>query len=109
MSGGSIRGLYPAMKKAVKQILDDYPGIKLNFLMSDGNMHYTFSHYSGKPMYIQRNMKGYGNAVILSTRIFGGGNWEEIPVDRLLVLNCGEIIVCSDKMIAENDHDQSEP
>ena len=96
MRSGSIRGLYPAMKKAVRQILDDFPGIKLNFLMSDGNMHYAFSHYSGKPMYIQRNMKGYGNAVLLSTQAFGGGNWEEIPVDRLLVLNCGEVIVRSD-------------
>ena len=98
MRSGSIRGLYPAMKKAVRQILDDFPGIKLNFLMSDGNMHYAFSHYSGKPMYIQRNMKGYGNAVLLSTQAFGGGNWEEIPVDRLLVLNCGEVIVCSDRI-----------
>ena len=98
MRSGSIRGLYPAMKKAVRQILDDFPGIKLNFLMSDGNMHYAFSHYSGKPMYIQRNMKGYGNAVLLSTQAFGDGNWEEIPVDRLLVLNCGEVIVCSDRI-----------
>jgi predicted glutamine amidotransferase len=88
------------MKKAVRQILNDYPGIKLNFLMSDGNMYYAFSHYydtrHSKPMYLQRNMKGYGNAVMLSTRVFGGGNWEKIPVDRLLVLNCGEVIVCSD-------------
>jgi len=95
--------LYPAMKKAVRQILDDFPGIKLNFLMSDGNMHYAFSHYYDtphpKPMYIQRNMKGYGNAVLLSTQAFGGGNWEKIPVDRLLVLNCGEVIVCSSPLI----------
>ena len=95
MRSGSIRGLYPAMKKAVRQILDDFPGIKLNFLMSDGNMHYAFSHYSGKPMYIQRNKKGYGNAILLSTQDFGGGDWEKIPRDRLLVLNCGEIIVFS--------------
>jgi glutamine amidotransferase len=105
MRSGSIRGLYPAMKKAVRQILDDFPGIKLNFLMSDGNMYYVFSHYyrqppcnarRPKPMYIQRNSKGYGNAILLSTQNFGDGNWEKIPEDTLLVLNCGEVIVRSD-------------
>ena len=93
MRRGRIHGLYPAMKKAVKRILKDYPGIKLNFLMSDGNMHYAFSHYDGKSMYIQQKSKGYGNAILLSTQKLGGGNWEKIPRDRLLVLNCGEIIV----------------
>ena len=105
MRSDSIRGLYPAMKKAVRQILDDFPGIKLNFLMSDGNMYYVFSHYyrqppcnahRPKPMYIQRNKKGYGNAILLSTQNFGDGNWEKIPEDTLLVLNCGEVIVRSD-------------
>ena len=101
MSGGSIRGLYPAMKKAVRQILDDYPGIKLNFLMSDGNMYYVFSHYDVKPMYIQRNLKGYGNAILISTQDFGDGNWKKIPADSLLVLNCGEVIVCSSNLTTE--------
>ena len=96
MIRGRIHGLYPAMKKAVRQILRDYPGIKLNFLMSDGNMQYAFSHYDGKPMYIQQNLKGYGNAILLSTQDFGDGNWEKIPEDTLLVLNCGEVIVRSD-------------
>ena len=98
---GSIRGLYPAMKKAVRQILDDFPGIKLNFLMSDGNMHYAFSHYDVKPMYIQQNLKGYGNAILISTQDFGDGNWKKIPADSLLVLNCGEVIVCSSNLITE--------
>jgi len=105
MRRDSIRGLYPAIKKAIRQILNDYPGIKLNFLMSDGNMYYVFSHYYSqppcnayrpKPMYIQRNMKGYGNAILISTQDFGDGNWEKIPDDSLIVLNCGEIIVRSD-------------
>ena len=102
MRRGRIHGLYPAMKKAIRQILNDYPGIKLNFLMSDGNMHYAFSHYDHKPMYIQRNIKGYGNAILLSTQDFGDGNWEKIPVDSLLVLNCGEIIVCSENLILKS-------
>ena len=101
MKRGRIHGLYPAMKKAVRQILDDYPGIKLNFLMSDGNMHYAFSHYDGKSMYIQQNLKGYGNAILLSTQDFGDGNWKKIPADSLLVLNCGEVIVCSSNLITE--------
>ena len=62
-------------------------------------MYYVFSHYDVKPMYIQRNLKGYGYAILLSTRDFGDGNWEKIPVDRLLVLNCGEVIVCSSNLI----------
>ena len=101
MKRGRIHGLYPAMKKAVRQILDDYPGIKLNFLMSDGNMHYAFSHYDVKPMYIQQNLKGYGNAILISTQDFGDGNWKKIPADSLLVLNCGEVIVCSSNLITE--------
>lgn len=67
--------------------------------MSDGNMQYAFSHYDGKPMYIQQNLKGYGNAILLSTQDFGGGNWKKIPKDSLLVLNCGEVIALSSNIL----------
>ena len=69
--------------------------------MSDGNMHYAFSHYDVKPMYIQQNKKGYGNAILISTQDFGDGNWKKIPADSLLVLNCGEVIVCSSNLTTE--------
>ena len=98
MRSGSIRGLYPAMKKAVRQILDDYPGIKLNFLMSDGNMHYAFSHYDGKPMYMLGRTKGYGGAVLLSTQKVTDENWQEIGTDRLLAITRGEVLVHSDRI-----------
>ena len=105
MEGDAMHGLYPALKKAVKRILDDYgkDNINLNFLMSDGNMHYAFSHYDDKPMYMLGRTKGYGGAILLSTAIkdrngrkLTDENWQEIGRNRLLAINCGEVIVRSD-------------
>ena len=100
MEGDAMHGLYPALKKAVKRILDDYgkDNINLNFLMSDGNMHYAFSHYDGKPMYMLGRTKGYGGAVLLSTQKVTGENWQEIGTDRLLAITRGEVLVHSDRI-----------
>ena len=96
-----IHGLYPAIKKALKKILDKYAPINLNFLLTDGYMYYAFNHYTRRPMYMLRRMKGYGPVVLLSTEQLQTPNnepWEKIPPDQLLVLNCGQIIVLSDKI-----------
>ena len=104
MRGDTMHGLYPALKKAVKRILDDYgkDNINLNFLMSDGNMHYAFSHYDVKPMYMLGRMKGYGGAILLSTQKVTDENWQEIGKDRLLAINCGEILIRSDEIILKS-------
>jgi len=96
---GAIRGTYPAVKQAIKRMFNSYGrDIRLNFLMSDGNMHFAFSHYPNKPIYMLRRVKGYGGAILLSTRMFGSWNWERIPKDRLLAVNNGEVLVLSDKI-----------
>lgn len=95
-----IHGLYPAIKHALKKILNKYR-LNLNFLLTDGDMYYVFNHYSSKPMYMLRRMKGYGPVLLLSTReldLNDRHKWEKLPSDQLLVLNCGEIIVLSDKL-----------
>jgi len=97
---GKIHGLYPAIKHALKKILEKY-SLKLNFLLTDGDMYYTFNHYPDKPMYMLRRMKGYGPVLLLSTQkldLRDDYKWEKLPSDQLLVLNCGEIIVLSDKL-----------
>ena len=100
MRGDAIHGLYPALRKAVERILDDYgkDNINLNFLMSDGNMHYAFSHYDDKPMYMLGRTKGYGGAVLLSTQKVTDENWQKIGTDRLLAINRGEVLVHSDRI-----------
>jgi len=104
MRGDTIHGLYPALKKAVKRILDGYgkDKINLNFLMSDGNMHYAFSHYDDKPMYMLGRTKGYGGAILLSTQKVTDENWRDIGKDRLLAINCGEILIRSDEIILKS-------
>ena len=79
--------------------------------MSDGSMYYAFGHYypdpahrgrENKPIFMKRRGKIYGNVILLTTAKFvtpgyaNDGDWEEIPRDCLLVVNCGEIVVCSD-------------
>ena len=107
LSSGKIRGEYHALKYAIEKIFKRYGrGITLNLLMSDGNMHYAFSHYLPgsdfeRPIFMKRRGKAWGNVILLTTGKFvtpGYANeeWEKIPTDRLLVVNCGQIITLSD-------------
>ncbi len=99
-NSGSIRGKYPALKKAIKRVFQSHHGtVNLNLLISDGNMLYAFHHYDGKPMYMLRRTKQYGGAILISTRELTDEEWEEIPSDRLLAINKGEIEVFSDLLI----------
>ena len=93
---GRIRGRFQALKKAIEQIFSTYSGtIKLNLIISDGNMLYVYHHYPGKPIYMLRRSKMYGNATLFSTRKLSDEDWEEIPSDRLLAINKGEIEIFS--------------
>jgi len=95
-----IRGTYPALKLAIRQILRQYgPDINLNLLISDGNSLYVFHHHSDKPIYLIRRSKGYGGAAVVSTRELTGEDWEELEPDRLLVLDRGEVFVYSTPLI----------
>lgn len=98
--GGSIRGQYPALKHAIEYILDTYGNqIRLNLLISDGNQLYAYNHYPGKPIYMLRRSKMYGDAVLVSTQRLTNEDWQEIPADKLLAINRGEILVLSDSVI----------
>ena len=72
--------------------------LPLNFLLKDGTVQYAFSHYEGKPMYFLRREKEYGGAILLSTQRLTDENWTEIPKDRLLTVNRGEVLVLSDRI-----------
>jgi len=69
-----------------------------NNTFKDHNHHWR----ENKPIFMKRRGKAYGNVILLSTGKFDtpgyadDRNWEKIPRDQLLVVNCGEIIVCSD-------------
>ena len=96
----SIKGKYPAIKKAIRSIFQSYDRtINLNIFLSDGNMMYIFNHYSSKPIYMLRRSKTYGNAILISTQKLTNEYWEKIPKDRLLAINNGEIEVISDSLV----------
>ena len=93
---GGIKGLYPALKSAIKCVFDQYGrGVKLNLLISDGRTLYAFHHYPGKPIYMLRRSKEYGGAVVVSTQRLSEEDWEPIPNNRLLSINGGEVQVMS--------------
>ena len=97
---GSIRGTYPALKHAIGTVFERYgEHINLNLFISDGEMLYVFHHYPGKPVYLVRRSKEYGNAALVSTRELSGESWIEVEADRLLVLDRGEVFVYSSPLI----------
>ena len=100
---GRSFGFIPALKSAIKKILYDYPGASLNFLLSDGNMHYAYSNYPDRPIcMLKRPFKTEGPAILLSTEkldTFDSANWKEIPQYRLLTINCGQIIDLDDEEV----------
>jgi predicted glutamine amidotransferase len=99
-NSGTFRGRYPALKKAIKRIFHSYHGtVNLNLLISDGNMLYAFHHHNRKPMYMLKRTKEYGGAILISTQELSDEDWKEIPSDKLLVINRGEIEVISDRLI----------
>jgi len=98
---GNVRGIYPGITKAMKKILANYnSNYTLNFFMSDGSMFYAFSHYPGKPIYFVQRTKRYGDAIVLSTqKLTDDEEWKPLPTGRLLMINRGDIITLSDKIV----------
>jgi glutamine amidotransferase len=100
LSTSKIRGIYPGLKKALKEILEKHPQSTINFLLSDGNNMYVFHHYPTRPIYILRRQKEYGGAILVTTiRGLSGEQWQKLDPDRLLVISNGEALVISDKLI----------
>lgn len=99
-NSGEIRGTYPALKHAIGVVFDRYgKDINLNLLISDGSMLYVYHHYPGKPIYLVRRSKEYGDAALVSTQELTGEHWITLEPDRLLVLDRGEVFVYSTPLI----------
>lgn len=95
-NSGTIRGRHPALKKAIEHVFRSYHGtVNLNLLISDGSMLYAFHHYDAKPMYMLSRSKVYGGAILISTRKLTEENWVELPSDRLLAINKGQVEMLS--------------
>ena len=62
-------------------------------------MLYVYHHYPGKPIYLVRRSKEYGDAALVSTQTLSGENWIALEPDRLLVLDRGEVFVYSTPLI----------
>jgi predicted glutamine amidotransferase len=93
---GGIKGIYPALKKAIVGVFERHGrDVRLNLLISDGRTLYAFQHYPNKPIYILRRSKSYGGAILMSTQKLTEEDWEPIPENRLLAVEGGEVQVMS--------------
>jgi glutamine amidotransferase len=92
---GEMRGLYPAIREATRELLARYEGT-LNYLLSDGHLLYAFCNH--RQMYLLRREKDYGGAILLCTQELTDENWIEVPKNRILAVSGGEILVLSDRL-----------
>lgn len=98
-NSGIIHGTFSGIQKGIKFVLDSCSADStFNFLMSDGTIVYAFNHYPIKPIYYLKNEKDYGSAFLLSTQKLRGGNWKELPADRLLMVCFGEVLELSNRI-----------
>lgn len=89
-----VGGNYSGLKYSVKNLFNEYEfgrDIKLNFLLTDGNMMYAFNHHPEKPFYYARRQRPYGGAFTISTQKLDGDDWKKLPEDRILLVNNGEV------------------
>jgi len=93
MREGRFRGIYPAVKHATRELLENYSG-SLNYLLSDSNALFAFCNY--RRMYMLKREKEYGGAILISTQRLTRENWVEVPKNRIICVLNGEIFVLSD-------------
>lgn len=72
--------------------------VKLNFLLSDGENMYAFSHHQEKPMFTSGKQAESGESMVISTQLLDGMNWAKLPEDRLLVACRGKLLKMSGKI-----------
>jgi len=102
MDQSVFHGLYPAIKSSIKNLFERYSrDITFNFLLSDGSVLYAFNHYPKNPLYISYREKGYGGAVVISTKKLRSRDyqdWRKIPKDKVVLITDGRILVVSDRL-----------
>ena len=92
---GRFRGIYPAVKRATRELLETYSGT-LNYLLSDSNALFAF--YNHRRMYMLRREKEYGGAILISTQRLTRENWVELPKNMVVCVLNGELFVMSDRI-----------
>jgi len=96
LRGGTTRGMYPAMVRASRRLIERFEG-NVNYLLTDGASLFVLNHYTSRPIYFTRRDKPYGSAFVATT-VDGLTNerWRKLPPNRILVVNNGELLVLSD-------------
>jgi glutamine amidotransferase len=85
---------YSGLVEGVQSLFGEYEhgrDIRLNFLLSDGEMLYAFNHHPEKPMYVSRGRTAAGEALLFSTQTLEGQGWASLPEDRLVVAGDGKL------------------
>jgi predicted glutamine amidotransferase len=81
---------YHGIASGIAGLFEEYEfgrQVGLNFVMSDGRVLYAFNHHPEKPMYYSSS----GDAITVSTQKLGGGIWEPLPPDRLMLVKDGDV------------------
>ena len=93
-----IRGvddIMAGLRRGVTSLFEDYEfgrQIRLNFLLSNGDRLFAFSHHQEKPVYCLNGVNSSGcRTQQVSTRAKDGFPWERMPEDRLFEISHGKI------------------
>jgi predicted glutamine amidotransferase len=98
---GDFDDPYDRILGCIVSIFDDYEfgrEVRLNFLLSDGEKLYAFSHHPEKPMYYTVRETAGGSSLMIATQALDTGEWAMLPDDRLVVVSHGKLLAMSDKL-----------
>jgi glutamine amidotransferase len=99
LQGATIRGMYPAVVRATRTLIERFGG-SVNYLLTDGLNLFILNHYPGTPIYFIRRGKPYGSAFVATTVCrLTNERWRTLPPDRVLVVSNGDFLVLSDPIV----------
>ena len=99
LEGSAIRGMYPAVVKASRRLIETFGG-DVNYLLTDGVSLFILNHHTGRPVYFTKRDKPYGSAFVATTVCeLTDERWHTLPADRVLVVSNGELLVLSDPIV----------
>ena len=85
---------YTGIVEGIKGLYEEYEfgrDVRLNFLLTDGDVIYAYNHHPEKPMYHGTRQTSGGRSVIVATQRLDGESWSELPEDYLAVIRQGKI------------------
>jgi predicted glutamine amidotransferase len=92
---------YKGVIDCIGGIFNDYEfgrEVRLNFLLSDGETLYAFSHHPEKPMYYAARETAVGSSLMIATQPLDTCGWTALPDDRLIVVSHGKLLAMSDRL-----------